>query len=206
MEAQCWEPAGGKAREMSGASDSRSERSSAFTKVRPRERRIKVFLRGRVQTGECWADVTIYDVSSRGLMAQCDSALVRGRNVEVRCGSHVLVGRVVWWRGGRFGLRTREVIDLPHLLGSPLRARATDSKQFKPPASALFRRTAADRHETNRYLSKVLQFAWVASMTLAAGLLLASEVGELLAKPLGTAAVAMGATDPDPPQSVSRPH
>jgi hypothetical protein len=173
--------------------------------ARPREPRFKVFLRGRMQTGECWVDITIHNVSSRGLMVQCGAALERGRYVEVRCGSHVLVGRVVWCGGYRFGLRTRDIIDPARLLGMPAQAlSAQHLPETAAAASSPARRTATERHATNRHVSRTLQFAWIAVMTLAAAILLAGEVRQLLAKPLGSASAAISASNPGSSQTVAR--
>lgn len=188
------------------ASDSRFT-SGGLAAARPRDPRINVSLRGRMQTGECWVDITIHNVSSRGLMAQCDAALERGRYVEIRCGSCVLIGRVVWCGAHRFGLRTMDIIDLARLLGKPnQRLPAARPTETRASASSASRRTATERHAANRHLSRVLQFAWIGSLALAAAFLLAAEVRQLLAKPLGTAAATMGSSNPNSSQTAARRH
>ena len=58
--------------------------------------------------GAAWSDVCIVNLSSRGAGLQCACPPVRGTYVEIRRGSHVLVGQVMWSAGHRFGVRTQD--------------------------------------------------------------------------------------------------
>jgi hypothetical protein len=160
-----------------------------------REPRRKVLLHGRMQAGENWVNVTIHNVSSRGLMAQCTVPLERGRYVEIRYRSQVIVGRVVWAHRGRFGLRTRDPIDLRALLGEPVVATAGE-RRSRSRTTLLERRMPApsERYLASRQLSSMFQFVAIGIVTVAAALLLAERVQSLLAQPLGLARAAMGSS------------
>ena len=63
--------------------------------VKPREERRNIFLRARLRSEHGWADVTIGNVSSRGVMLHCTAPLQRNSFIEVRHRSVCIVGRVV---------------------------------------------------------------------------------------------------------------
>src|SRR5688572_7701902 len=83
---------------------------------RQREKRISVIEPVRLRCDEGWLDATIGNVSSRGVMLRGSSLPPKGSFIEVRHGSQVLVGRVVWSRSNACGVRTQDVIDIPALL------------------------------------------------------------------------------------------
>ncbi|RZM26822.1 MAG: PilZ domain-containing protein, partial [Sphingomonas sp.] len=66
------------------------------TGFRPREERITVLIPSRMRLESQWHDLVIHNVSSRGLMAGCDSPPAVGSYVEIRRGTIVIVGRVQW--------------------------------------------------------------------------------------------------------------
>jgi len=159
---------------------------------KPREPRREVLLRGRMQAGGSWVDVTVHNVSSRGLMAQSALRLERGGYVEIRYRSQVIIGRVVWTNRGRFGLRTRDAINIPDLLGEPVPADFGE-RRHRPRIKAPERRkrSAAERYLASRQLSSIVQFIGLAIVTAAAALVLAEQVHSLLASPLAVARAAM---------------
>src|SRR3546814_10848303 len=59
-----------------------------------------------------WSDVTIYNVSSRGLMARLGSPPVKGSYVEIWHRNVCVVGQVRWAQGGRFGILSQDKIDI----------------------------------------------------------------------------------------------
>jgi hypothetical protein len=92
--------------------------------LKPREERRKTFLRARMRSERGWADVTIANVSSRGLMLQCVAPVERNSFIEVRYCNVCIVGRVVWVGGWRCGVRTQDALDMAALLSqSPAQKR-----------------------------------------------------------------------------------
>ena len=81
----------------------RGERKIAF---------VKAFLR----VADAWAEVTIANVSSSGLMVRYIHPPQVGSEVELRRRGVVIRGEVVWSRSTRFGVRSLEKIDRSPLL------------------------------------------------------------------------------------------
>jgi len=122
----------------------------------PRESRRKVLIRAKMRAGGPRVDVCIRDVSSRGLLIQGSAAPPRGTYVEFTCADQWIVGRVVWGKDRRFGVSTRERVDVGALLGgAPAGARAPS--QAAPPARPL----PAARTEALRPLARAMEFAMV---------------------------------------------
>ena len=159
--------------------------------AKAREPRRKVLLHGRMQAGDNWVNVTIHNVSSRGLMGQCASRVERGNYVDIRHRSQVIVGRVVWTQRGRFGLRTRDPIDLADLIGEPAPALVGERRRRGRASSPVHKPAAAERYLASRHLSSMFQFVGIAIVLAAIALVLAERVHSLLVQPLGLARTAM---------------
>jgi hypothetical protein len=82
-----------------------------------REPRRKVLIRATMRAGGPKADVCIRDISSRGLMVQAGTPPARGTYVDLDCAGHQIVGLVIWRRERRFGIQTRERINVAALAG-----------------------------------------------------------------------------------------
>lgn len=96
--------------------------------LKPREFRIATQIQAELRTGTGWINVTIGNISSRGVMLQCQYPPKRGTFVELRCRNTCIVARVVWSAHARCGLRTQNRIDRRALVGrSPCRAVAAGS-------------------------------------------------------------------------------
>lgn len=87
-----------------------------LTGYKLRAPRHKVRLTGRLRSNYDWENIAIGDLSRKGLMAEVESPPDRGRYIEIRHGSHIMIGQVVWSKGNRFGVMLAEEID-PALLG-----------------------------------------------------------------------------------------
>ena len=112
--------------------------------VKPREERRTTFLRARIRTEHGWSDVTIGNVSSRGLMLQAGASLQRNCFIEIRHGNACIVGRIVWARGVKCGVRTQDAVDIAALLSRAPAERATPGEE---------RRAAPRQPEARRVLS-----------------------------------------------------
>jgi len=77
---------------------------------------VRVQARMRID-GE-WIDVSIHNVSSRGLMARAGAEVGQRSYVELRRGDQIVIGRVAWSQDGYFGLRAQDRIDITGMLGT----------------------------------------------------------------------------------------
>ena len=155
-----------------------------------REPRHDVDLPARLRGDESWSDVCIRNVSSRGLMLLIDNPPPRGTYIEVRRGSAVVIGRVMWTGDGRCGLRTRNRISVAEL--TLANAAPRDVK-----AGGGDRRAQARTHRPDEAaarsaaLGRTMQFAATIALILAAGGFIAHSSYGLLAKPSAAIARAL---------------
>ena len=81
--------------------------------MKPREHRHKVLARAQVRAGLLLpAEACVRDVSSRGMLIQSAFPPRRGTYVEIILARQTVTGRVIWSKGRRFGISTRERVDL----------------------------------------------------------------------------------------------
>ncbi|MDO6413499.1 PilZ domain-containing protein [Sphingomonas sp. BIUV-7] len=160
---------------------------------RPREARIRVCVPARMRAGEAWTDVTILNISSRGLMARVNAAPPVRSYVEIRRGAEVvIVGKVVWHDDRHFGIRTQDRIDIEMLGGV--------TKGACPPDPAIDRRTLprghrpdpAEAFERSRQKAAIFQFVVLTACGVAGAILVASAVRDMLGAPLAIVASHLG--------------
>jgi hypothetical protein len=143
-----------------------------------------------MRLGTSWRDVTILNISSRGLLLQSVSPPQRGTYAEVRRGNHVLVARVIWVNGQRFGLRTQDRLDIEGLINE-LDCSATEFRKVPATLAPVDRRSArrdphglAERHERGRHASRLAQFVCVTTFGALIATAASAAIGEALARPL----------------------
>jgi hypothetical protein len=142
--------------------------------LKAREPRKKVNIPARMRLGSEWADICIRNMSSRGLMATTAAQVKSGSYVEIRRGTIMIVGRVVWVYGASFGLRTQEQLDLAAVVGEPrlnARPRAACAEAEAAERRSEGRRSAAEdivrQAERSRRFANTFQFvALVAAIVL----------------------------------------
>lgn len=159
--------------------------------MQEREPRHDVQLPARLRGDQSWSDVCIRNVSSHGMMLLIDNPPPRGTYIEVRRGSAVVIGRVMWTGAGRCGLRTKDRISVAELTlanaqpghndGAPVERRA-QARAHHPADSAT--RAAA--------IGRLAQFAAAIVLILAAGGFLAHTTYGLLARPSAAISQAFG--------------
>ena len=86
----------------------------AAWKARPPRKQVR--LHGRLRQEYDWLDISIRDLSNRGLMAEADDPPGRGHYIEIRRYNQVLIGRVVWKSGRKFGVLLAENIDMQAII------------------------------------------------------------------------------------------
>ena len=149
-----------------------------------REDRRKVLIRAQLCAGGPQIDVCIRDVSSRGLLAQASQPPPRGTYVELFHGSAEVVGRVVWRKDRRFGVQSRERINVAALIAGL-------------PATAPPRRSAAARRATARagaggLRSGAMEYAALAAFVLALVAMLGMAAFETLSRPVANISAKLG--------------
>jgi hypothetical protein len=134
-------------------------------------------------------DVCIRDISSRGMMIQAGAPPPRGTYVDLDWGGHEIVGLVIWRRERRFGIRTRERINVHALAGqaSPEIPEAPRRASASAPAAAARRGAAA-----NRTLAGRMEFAVVALFAAALVAALGVSAFQALARPFGAVSTVLG--------------
>lgn len=157
--------------------------------LRPREPRIAVIVPARMRLGTQWVDVVIHNVSSRGLMAGCDQPPATGSYVELRRGTLVIVGRVVWAKNRFFGLRAQDRLSAKALVEEPRLASRPDAAER---AGADRRSTTRLEHEQrlarqmerSRAFAAAFQFVLLVGTIAVVGWLAASTVCDMLGRPM----------------------
>jgi hypothetical protein len=155
--------------------------------MKAREPRAQVFVPARMQSGSAWADVTILNISSRGLMMRTMSELKRGDYVEVRRGTLIIIARVAWVRDGYVGLRSQDRIDIsavvnePRLLSRPRSAAAPDQvAERRHDPSRVAAEDIAKRMERSRAFGSAFQFIALSGTAVAAAFVLGGFVSHFL--------------------------
>ena len=164
--------------------------------MKQREDRQKVMIRARMLSGSLWSDVCILNMSRRGVGLQCAAPPVRGSYVEIRRGGLVIVGRVVWCKGHRLGLRSQDTLQIESIVREP------DLSSQRPRAAAVAEAPARDRrsrprvrptaHETSRFAARSAEFGVAVAVAAFLATLVFQSVEQALATPLQRVAEAVG--------------
>ncbi|NJC33649.1 hypothetical protein GGR88_001123 [Sphingomonas jejuensis] len=167
--------------------------------LRPREARRKVLIPSRMRLGADWVDVCIHNMSSFGMLVGGDDAPAAGSYVDIRRGTHVIIGRVVWRKDRFFGVRTQDRLDIDSIVNEPRLAKRPQAQQTpaerRTQSRLLAEAVIADRVEKSRKLSSALQFGLMVLAGLAVSAIAATEVYEVLAKPFASVGSAIGGGD-----------
>jgi hypothetical protein len=162
-----------------------------------RETRQVVFLNARLRTDEGWSDVTICNLSARGLMAKCAKPPPKGAFVEVRRGGSCIVGQVRWSHGLRFGLRSQDRIDTAALHEDPKRTgRRYERRETERPPQRKPTRPPALVEERSRNLARYLDWAALAAAGIVAAGFLFQTASSTLSAPLQQTRSALTAQEP----------
>lgn len=159
------------------------------TGFRPREDRITVLIPSRMRLGAQWVDIVIHNVSSRGLMAGCDTPPAPGSYVEIRRGTLVIVGRVAWSKARFFGLRSQDRLSVQGLVNEPrLASRPQQVKETSQGERRADRRLAHEAKmargvERSRAFSSAFQFVVIVLAGVAIAGLAAHSVYGMLSRP-----------------------
>lgn len=153
-----------------------------------RDPRCKVLIRATMRADGPRTDVCIRDVSSRGMMIQAGAPPSRGTYVELDWGGHQVVGLVVWRKARRFGIRTRDRMNVHALAGRASPAIPAAPRRAGGSAPAAARGGAG----ANRMLAGRMEFAVVAIFAAALVAALGISVFQALARPFGAVSTVLG--------------
>jgi hypothetical protein len=162
-----------------------------------REVRRKVLIRSRMHSGSGWVDCCIHNMSSQGLMVAADDPPVVGAYVDIRRGTHVIIGRVRWRKDRFFGVRAQDrlpidaIINEPRLAQRPTAA-AVDGADRRAASRLSAEAAMARRIERNRWLSSSFQFGLLALAGVTGAAIAGHEVYQMLSRPAAAVTRALG--------------
>jgi len=162
--------------------------------LKPREDRRPVSVPARLRSEAGWSDVTIGNVSSRGLMLRCVAPPPQRAYIEVRHQGQCIVGQIVWISGPRCGVRTQDRIDVAGLLSQGGRRTvqpANDRRVSTRPIEAPRQRSPEERAEASRRSARLFDFAVLAAAATGAAALAASLMFDAFSAPLERTAEAL---------------
>lgn len=142
-----------------------------------------------MRCGAGWSDVCVVNLSSRGVGLQGANPPKPGSYVELRRGSNMLiVGRVAWGSGQRFGIRTQDPLSIDSVINDG------DSSEVGPNVDAERRAAPRDplRAEWSRIGGRKMQFAAVIAAGLCATVVLVEMIASAFARPMQLVGLTLG--------------
>src|SRR3982751_2658570 len=118
-----------------------------------REWRRRVVLPARMRTDSGWCDVSILNLSSRGLMVHTRLAAAKGSTVELCQGEHMITARVVWSKGPRVGLAAEALLPIEQIL-TPGRSAPLQMPESNGRRTDRF----TNSHDRSRDRSRMMEF------------------------------------------------
>lgn len=151
-----------------------------------------------MRAGERWSDVTICNVSRRGMLLKLPNAPQRGEYIEIRCNTICVIGRVVWSSAPNLGIRAQDDIDIPALLHE--RAPSNDQERRAVPRGAKLAApalTVEAQAERSRRIAHIMNWSMLAIALACGAGLVAQVVHSTLSTPFEQAREGMGSGDQD---------
>ena len=115
----------------------------------------------------------------------------RGTYLEVRRGDHEITACVMWVNHHRFGVRTQDVLAIEHIINRPDLCAAAPSADGLIGDRRRAQRSASERHDSSRLLSRAMEFAVMGVLAVSAAVVTFSAVAEALERPLAEASAAL---------------
>lgn len=153
--------------------------------------RTKVRLHGRLRQEYDWLDVSICDLSNRGLMAEAEQPPGRGHYIEIRRYNQVLVGRVVWQSGRKFGVLLANPIDFQAVIKGCSSPRNTNDRRDHQSRPVACQARIIDKPNDWRWLSQSIERIAVAGMGAMLCAMLAYSVLEFVSTPTSAISAAL---------------
>lgn len=147
--------------------------------------RRKVVVRARMRANGPVTDVCIRDISLRGMLLQASVPPPRGTYVEIMSTGLPVVGQVVWLKDRRFGVSTRDTIDVATVINDfavhdlyetpTARSHVRDAYKLAGPSTA-------QRLTRSRDAGNAMQFGWIVLFCAGASGLIAWILHEQLSQ------------------------
>lgn len=150
--------------------------------MRTRESRRHVLLPARMRIQGVWVDVSIRNISSKGMLIHSRYPIARGTYVEIRRDIHTVIGRAQWNSGEFFGVLAQDRLDIDAIAAKP-----GTSAERRPDGRAERRRDPRDPAQIvarSHALGRRLQFAVICMVLVGTVALAAHGVHTLLEQPL----------------------
>lgn len=163
--------------------------------MKPREPRHKVVVSARMRSDTGHSDVCIRNVSSGGMLVQAAQPPPRGSYIEILRPNYSVTARVVWTKDRRFGVQSREKIDLDSFLE---RRQTPRDGQGTPPRVQIDRRRprssahALRRDEAARETAHILQRSFLIALAVLGAVIAGGAVYEQLDASLSRVSVSLG--------------
>jgi PilZ domain-containing protein len=141
--------------------------------------RFKVLMKARMRAGQAPVDVYIRDVSERGMLLQSAMPPAPGTFVEILDLAELIVGRVEWRSGRKFGISLGQRCDITRLFDGPANSRIGDGPRPAKLVGSGGSKPIRDS-ELSRAWGAMLQFAFLVIAGIAAAALLADVAYERL--------------------------
>lgn len=147
--------------------------------------RRKVLIRAHMRCGGPKIPICIRDVSPRGMLLQANEPPPPGTYIEIVQDGLAVVGKIIWTKDRRFGISTRDVIDINALEDES--STGTTRKAAVGRKAEAFRPTfnAAYDHENSRHSANAMQFAAIVATIVCAAAALAFVLHEGLSSTVG---------------------
>ena len=157
-----------------------------------REPRRDTVTAARVNSGGEWQDACILNISSNGMMLQAGKPPPRGHYLEVRRGSYVMIGRVVWSKNYYCGVQLQDRLNVDEVVADVRSIRRAPAEDGTQPERRRIPRAESIRHERSRWISRTLEHSAFAIAGATAAVLVMQGVGSALARPLQHVQAALG--------------
>lgn len=128
--------------------------------------RRKVLVRARMRANGPPCDVCIRDISLRGMLLQTGDPPERGTYVEIISTGLPIVGQVVWMKDRRFGVSTRDTIDMAAVVNDFSTSGMYDTPTARVATRDMYRPApdVAARLANSRSSGSAMQFGFVVTL------------------------------------------
>lgn len=165
---------------------------------RNREPRKTVRIGVRLKDDAGWSDAQILNVSSRGVMAQCQDPPRRGSYVEIRRGTCMMIGRVAWTGADRIGVHVRERIDIDDLLQpvTPGRKAPRPAGEVQMRVCENRRPSAEERAAASARFGRAFDFAAIAILVVGLAIFASAMATQAFGSPMAKVETALSGGAP----------
>ncbi|MFS0737426.1 PilZ domain-containing protein [Sphingomonas sp. 1P06PA] len=162
--------------------------------MKNRRDRVTTLIPARVRTDNGWSDGIIRNISPNGAMIEIANPPGRGSYVELRRATSVIIGRIIWSHAGRFGMVTRETIDLASMLDP---SRSNDSNVQAMAERRILRRNEGARSPYDfAAAGRAFEFSSILVAVALSSILIFNIVQSVASLPAAAAVSAMRASHP----------